>query len=370
VEINRLFGGGGLQYELSSQLFRLPYRMQAGIDLDRQRDHRRRFNNEAGEKGASTLDQLEQFGSIGAYWVHSVQLADRWVLTASSRLDQVQLAVDDQFRSDGNQSDQIPLTRFSPLLGLSWKWNDRSAIYVNATSNFEAPTLNELSANPTNTGGFNPGLKAQQAWSGEWGLKAQILPTLRLETALFLIGLRDEFVPYQLVDFPGRSFYRNAGRSQRKGLEASLQWHLVSGMNFTINYTYSDFRYTEYISDNLNYKNNRTPGIPKHLLFGEWRWLSKKGITTVAQVRQVGSFYANDANTTKNDGYTLVTVRAGYRHTFRNWAIEPFMGANNIFNARYNANVLINAAGDRFFEPGAGAYVYGGVKVRIGKEAF
>ncbi len=368
VQIDRLFGGGGFQYELNTSLFHRVYRMQAGVDIDRQRDHRRRFNNEQGETGAATLDQNEKFSSLGGYWVHSLQLNDKWLLTASTRLDQVQLAVDDLFRSDGDQSDKIPLTRFSPLLGLSWKFRTNSAMYVNVTSNFEAPTLNELSANPSTTGGFNPDLQAQKAVSGEWGLKARLLPTLRLETALFLIDLRDEFVPYQLPAFPGRSFYRNAGRSQRQGLEASLRWAIRPTMTVTVNYTYSDFRYTEYVSDNLNYTNNRTPGIPRHLAFGEWRWASKKGLTTMLQLRQVGRFYANDGNTVENAAYTLATLRAGYRHQFRQWAIEPFLGVNNIFNARYNANVLINAAGERYFEPGAEGYLYGGVKVRIGRD--
>ncbi len=244
--------------------------------------------------------------------------------------------------------------------------NAYSAMYANVTSNFEAPTLNELSANPNATGGFNPGLRAQKAVSGEWGLKVRIIPPLRLETALFLIRLRDEFVPYQLADFPGRSFYRNAGRSQRQGLEASLLWSIRPDMTFTLNYTYSDFRYTEYVSDNLNYNNNRTPGIPRHLAFGEWRWASKKGLTTMIQLRQVGRFYANDANTVQNDAYSLATLRAGYRHQFRQWAIEPFIGVNNLFNTGYNANVLINAVGDRYFEPGAAGYLYGGLKVMIG----
>ncbi len=365
VKINRLYGGGGFQYGLNTHLFRLPYRLQAGLDLDRQCDHRQRFNNEQGEKGIATLDQKEIFGSIGVYLAHNLQLADRWSLTASTRLDRVRLAVEDQFRSDGDQSDVLPLTRFSPLLGLNWQWNAYSALYVNASSNFESPTLNELSANPTGTGGFNPDLKPQKAWSCEWGLKARLLPKLRLETALFFIGLRDEFVPYQLPQFPGRNFYRNAGQSQRKGLEASLQWAARTDMAFTVNYTYSDFRYTEYESGNLNYKNNRTPGIPAHSAFGEWRWASKKGITAVAQLRRIGSFYVNDANSAKNDAYSLVSLRTGYRQQFRQWAIEPFVGANNLFDARYNANVLINAVGNRFYEPGAGAYFYGGVKVAI-----
>lgn len=367
VEINRLFGGGGIQYELNSRFFRLPYRMQAGLDRDQQRDHRRRFNNNNGEKGVGTLDQNEKFSSMGVYWVHQLQLADRWSLTASTRLDQVRLAVEDKFLSDGDQSDNIPLTRFSPLAGLTFRLNSNSSMYVNVTSNYETPTLNELSANPNNIGGFNQALKAQKAWSGEWGLKAQIFQKLRIETALFYICLRDEFVPYQLTDFPGRTFYRNAGKSARKGWETSLQWAVLPTMSFIAGYTYSDFHYVEYMSGEQNFKGNRTPGIPVDNIFGEWRWNSKKGIMAVAQVRSISNFYANDANTAKNDAYMVATFRAGYRFQFNNCAIEPFAGATNLFNARYNANVLINAAGDRFFEPATGAYFYGGVKVRLGQ---
>ncbi len=365
VEINRLFGGGGIQYELNNELFHRSYRMQAGLDLDRQRDHRRRFNNEQGEKGFATFDQNEKYGSLGAYWIHQLQLTDRWSLTASTRLDRVRLAIDDQFLSDGDQSDAIPLTRFSPLVGLTLKLNATAAIYANVTSNYETPTLNELSANPTNTGGFNPNLKAQKSWSGEWGLKAQVFRQLRVETALFLIGLRDEFVPYQLPDFPGRTFYRNAGRSQRKGVEASIQWSVNPAMSFSVSYTYSDFKYKEYLSGDQDFKNNRTPGIPPHNAFGEWRWTSKKGFTAVAQVRRVGSFYANDANDAKNEAYTVATFRTGYRCQFRRCSVEPFVGVSNLLNTEYNTNVLINAAGSRFYEPAAGVYGYGGVKINF-----
>lgn len=363
VEINRLFGGGSIQYELSNQLFHRAYRMQAGFDLDRQRDHRRRFNNEEGRKGAGTFDQHEKFSSIGAYWVHNLQLAEKWALTASTRLDRVRLAVDDRFLDDGDQSDAIPLTRFSPLAGLTLRLNTASSMYINFTSNYETPTLNELSANPTNTGGFNAELQPQRSWGGEWGLKAGFFQKFRLETALFFINLRDEFVPYQLPQFTGRTFYRNAGKSQRKGIEIGIQWNALPTMSFSVNYTYSDFKYTEYLSDNQNFKNNRTPGIPQHNTLGEWRWNSKKGFTVVAQGRRISSFFTNDANTAENDAYTVVTLRGGYRHQFKQWSVEPFFGVSNLLNADYNTNVLINAAGNRFYEPAAGAYYYGGIKL-------
>ena len=366
VEIDRLFGGGGVQYSLNHSVFQRPYRTQIGVDLDGVRDHRQRFQNNEGVKGEQTLDQNESFRSTGVYWLNEYKFANRWLLTAGARLDRVTLEASDRFLSDGNQSGRIPVTRFSPSAGLMFKIKPLVNVYANTSSNFETPTLNELSANPNNTGGFNPELKPQKSWSNEIGIKATVFRKLHVETALFFIALKNEFVPYQLGDFPGRTFYRNAGKSQRKGLEFALDWAASSASTFSMNYTWSDFRYTGFMSNNQDFSNHFIPGIPVHQGFGAWRWSSKMGLNAVIQLRYVGSFYTNDANTIENGAYTLLSTKLGYHYQFSNWTLEPFAGANNLFNARYNANVLINGAGDRFFEPGAGVYFYGGLKIRFG----
>lgn len=367
VEFDRLFGGGGVQYELKTSFLTLPYRTQIGLDMDRQRDHRQRFNNVNGIKGTQVLEQNEIFQSIGAYWLHEWQLfktaKSELLLTGSIRYDKVKLSAVDKFLSDGDQSGAIPLSRVSPLAGLVYKIMPSVVTYANFSSNFETPTLNELSSNPSNTGGFNPDLKPQKAQSYEWGIKTQVAEKLNIETALFLIDLKDEFVSYQLAQYPGRTFYRNAGQSQRKGIEIGADWAIVQGLNLNINYTYSDFKYQDFQQGTVNYKGNRQAGIPQNMFFAEGRWESKTGLTAIAQLRYVGKMYANDANTFTNDAYTVAILRGSYRATFKQWAIEPFVGVNNLFNAEYNSNVQINAAANRFYEPATGRYFYGGVKV-------
>ena len=365
VEINRVFGGGGAQYEFKDKLLNRPYRTQVGLDMDKQRDHRLRFNNDNGKKGAQTFDQNEKFGSIGAYWLNEWHFLEKLYLIVSTRYDKVNLAVEDKFLTDGDQSGSLPLTRFSPLAGLTFKISPRLFTYINANSNFEAPTLNELSANPSNTGGFNPDLKPQKAISYEWGIKAKVGEVLTLETALFQIDLTDEFVPYQLPQFVGRTFFRNAGKSKRNGVELGINYAILPELSFTANYTYSNFKYLNYTSGTLNYAGNRQPGIPQHTAYSELRWLSKRGISVLAQVRHASEIFANDANTVKNPAYTLVILRGGYRHNFKAFGIEPFGGVTNLFDVKYNANVLLNAAGNRYFEPAAGRYFYGGVKVYL-----
>ena len=369
VEFERLFGGGGVQYEFKTPLLKRPYRMQLGLDIDRQRDYRQRFNNINGVKGARVLEQNEKFQSIGAFWLHEWTLFQQdkseLLFTASTRFDKVTLSNEDKFLTDGNQSGSIPLRRFSPLAGLVYKINNSISTYVNFSSNFETPTLNELSSNPSNTGGFNPDLKPQKSISYELGIKTQMAQKWSFDAALFLIDLKEEFVSYQLAQFPGRTFFRNAGVSQRKGVELGAALSVLSDVTFYANYTYSDFKFQDFQQGTINFKGNRQAGIPLHTAYFEGRWEHKSGFTGIAQVRYVGEMFANDANTFENAAYTVAILRGGYRTTFKQWAIEPFAGVNNLFDAQYNSNVQINAAANRFYEPAAGRFFYGGVKLGI-----
>jgi iron complex outermembrane recepter protein len=105
------------------------------------------------------------------------------------------------------------------------------------------------------------------------------------------------------------------------------------------------------------------PGLPRHLWFFELSYRHHSGFYTSGDVRYAGSFYADDENTLKNESYTVVNARLGLaRHTGR-WTLEPFAGADNLLDETYNANVRINAAGGRYFEPAPGRTFFGGIRI-------
>jgi iron complex outermembrane receptor protein len=234
-------------------------------------------------------------------------------------------------------------------------------------SNFETPTLNELSANPSNLGGFNPDLKPQESVNAEAGVKMRISPKINFDVALFQIDLQNELVAYQLASAPGRTFFRNAGKSRRKGLELALNARISKGLMLNLNYTYSDFRYEDYTVQGTRFDGNRQPAQPRTLAFGALQWGHSSGFYAVAQVQYQSSLYVSDLNTLKAPGHTLCALRSGFTLKRKKGQIEPFAGANNIFHTAYYNNILINAVGDRFFEPAADfATFYGGIRVRIG----
>ena len=363
IAFNRDFAGGGFNYQFTTK----KYRLKAGLDLENQQDNRKRFDNLSGKEGTLKLDQIEQFRNIGVFLLQEFTIIPKLKLSLNTRFDDIRLQISDKFLTDGNQSATQSFQRFSPMAGVSFSPMLSQAIFANVSTNFETPSLNELSNNPTGLGGFNPDLNPQKSRNYEMGYKGILGKKFRADISLFYVEVEDEIVPYQLPNQVGRTYFRNAGLSERKGLEMGLTYKIRSGLTTYFNYTYSDFKYKNYITTAGKFDGNTLPGIPRHNIYGEIRYFPRIGMYAIAQIRSIGELYADDANLTKNNSYTTVNLRVGYRKQIKSLTLEPFIGINNIFDEIYNANVQINATFNRYFEPAAGSFVFGGLTVRVGK---
>ncbi|MBK8557796.1 MAG: TonB-dependent receptor [Lewinellaceae bacterium] len=357
VSLRRAFGGTGVWvgYQTSWRpSFTL--HLQSGLDAEQQEDHRRRYNNEAGLRGAEVLNQIESFRNLAWWNTCKLQYQKRWTALLSLRVDDIRVQATDQFLSNGDQSGTRRFGQWSPMAGLDYALTSQHHLYANWSAAFETPSLSELSANPDAPGGFAD-LQAQKSRSVELGWKAAPRPRLQWELTVFAIQLRDELVPYQLAEQAGRTFFRNAGQSQRIGLEAQAGWQFLPQWTAYGVYNGSDFRYHNYIANGSDLSGNRQPGIPVHTGSMECRYKTPRFFATL-QLRRTSKIWADDANLTQQEGWTWAGVRMGYPLNMRHFKFEPYLGIQNIGNAGYNANLQINAAGNRYFEPASGRYLY------------
>jgi len=367
VKLSRIFWGGRLMLNNSGSLLKIPYHLSFGLEIGDQDDKRRRFDNLEGTKGDKTFDQLEQFQNIGAF------IQQEWIFNKSFRAtfgirsDINKLKATDRYLNDGDGTGKQTLNNVNPLIGFVYSIRKNINLYGNYSTHFETPTLNELSNNPdpSSSGGFNPGLNPQYAKNVELGLKGFFNENLFIEMAAFNIDALDEIIPFELPNIPGRTFYRNAGTSFRKGFEFGLNSRLSKGLQMSMAYTYSDFSYGAYQTKSGVFDGNSLPVIPKMLLYGELSYFHISGIYGMIQLQYTGDIYADDANTVKDNAYQLMHMRFGYKKYYSNLMIEPFIGLNNLFNTSYNSNIRMNAWGGRYFEPGSGFNIYGGVSIRF-----
>ncbi len=362
VNLERFFYGLGAQYSVGDVL---PESLEitVGIDIDRQDDGRRRFDNLQGVSGPLVFDQAETVDSDGVFLQGTYRLSNNWDLSAGLRYDQLTYDVTDNYLIDGDDSGQVRFNETSSSLGLSLKLGD-GVMFGNISSSFETPTTTEL-ANPDGSGGFNQGLKPQTATSYEIGYKSG-RQRFYYEIALFQIDIEDELIPFELATSPGRTFYSNAGKSTRTGIETALFWANESGLSVDASLTWSDFKFDDFVDDNGNdFSGSALPGLPEFFGYLRLKYQSENGFQATFDTSYSGELFADNANTVRVPSYRISGFRALYEFEIGHWLFRPYGGINNLFAESYNSNIRINAFGGRYFEPAPDRNYYAGIVIRF-----
>jgi iron complex outermembrane receptor protein len=285
-----------------------------------------------------------------------------WNLLGGLRYDINTLNADD--RTSANNSDSRNLNSWSGSAGVNYELNPAQRFYANLATSFETPALSELSSNPDGSTGFNPDLKPQQAVNYELGFKSQ-KSRLQWNAAVFFINTSDDLVPFELAQFPGRTFYRNAGSTHRYGLELFANTALTKHFSINASYTYSDFTYADYDLEGQNLEGNELPGIPKHLASLGLTYQKENGLLVQLNSTYRGALFADDSNATEISDALITDLSSSYPLQIAGTAFTLVGGVNNLFNSSYFDNVRLNAFGGRFYEPAPGINFYTGVRVRI-----
>ena len=359
VELDRVFVGGGFKYGYLGDLFGFNNRFTIGVDIEKQDDKRKNFDNINGTKGNKLLlDQDEDVTSVGPYIQEEFNLLDNLVAFLGGRFDYIRFFVDDFLEPDesGSRTFKQPTGRF----GLLYSPVPAANMYLNIAQSFETPTTTELVNHPGGNGGLNPDLEPQEAINYEIGVKGQAFDRLNYQLALYYITLRDELIPF-VID--GRTFFRNAGKSRRYGLEFGLDFELITGLRTSLAYTYLNSKYKTFGTEGLNFDGNKVPGQPPNVLNLEMFYDHSSGFFAGVDLLYVSSFFVNDENTVKNPSYTAANVRLGLEKSYKGLTISPFFGIQNLFNQKYNDNVRINAVAGNFFEPAPTINTYGGIAI-------
>lgn len=360
VDLERFFYGFGVQYSPKDFLTE-DLQLTLGVDIDRQGDDRRRFNNDEGALGDLAFDQDEDVDSTGIYLQAMYDLTEDLTISAGLRYDELTFDINDNFLQDGDDSGEIEFNEVTPSAGINFSFGEH-ILFGSYSRSFETPTTTEL-ANPGG-GGFNRSLESQLADNYELGIKGE-RDDLYYELAVFRIDLTDELVPFELAGFPGRTFFSNAGESERSGIEAALAWRHDSGVAADLAYTYSDFTFEEFVDESGNdLAGAQLPGLPQHFGYAGISWRSDAGLFARLEAVYSGALYADDANTARVGDHVVTNFRASREFANGDWLVTPYLGVNNLLDERYYSNIRINAFGGAWYEPAPGRNYYAGVTVR------
>ena len=342
IDLGRSYYGFGMQKEGRKKQWLWQY----GVEAAAQRDGRKRFKNILGEKGSRTLDQSEHFYTLGAYGIVELTLSD-WRFRGSLRADTHRIQLVDFM---GSNSDKKNLSAYSPSVAAFYSFSSNLSSYIRWGTGFETPSLNELSANPTGETGFNDKLTPQKSQEVEAGmlLKAN---NFTASLVLFTTSTQDEILAYELNAFPGQDFFRNIGRVDRMGIEATANLRMAKTATLKLNYSHGTFKTQD---------GNDLPNVPRSQFSAG---LNRSfGMTTISlNLRHIGNRYADSENLIEVSEFWTADLYAQ-----RKWGVTTWtLGISNIANANYYDNIRINAFGGRHFEPAAMRHAFARFQVQL-----
>ena len=337
----------------------------AGAELDLQRDDRRNFANDAGERGPLELDQLERVLALGSFLHVRVPFADRREASAGQRYDRFRFRVEDRLTAgaDPDDSGRRDMDALSPSLALHARIGPALDLFASASTAFETPTTTELANRPDGAGGFNPALEPQRTLSVEAGARGGTGP-LDYEAAAYRALVDDALVPFEVPDSPGRQFYRNAGSATHQGVELALRLRGPLRLHWDAAYTWTDARFDDFTVDGTSHAGNRVPGIAPHRLDLGVTWLAARGLVAL-ELSHSAVVPVDDANSAEAADWTVVDARAEWRLPVDGAGLRLFAGVRNLLDDEYVGSVVVNAFGGRYYEPAPGRSLHAGIRAEL-----
>lgn len=360
VDVQRRAGGVRADYSGSSRLGSLPLTWTTGFDLSVQHDGRTEFDN-AGvpstggltRVGAVHLEQTEKVRSASPFLLVSSRLAERWSVNAGVRYDRFRFAAIDRYLVNGDQSGGRSMSAFSPMAGITFVPTSWLNLYGNVATAYQTPTAVELSNRADGLGGFNEDLGPEQQRSLEVGARGAIAPLrARFELATYASRIDNALVRFTRPD--EQAYFRNAGQTSRRGVEALFEWMPTSRLRGRVAYTFQRFAFDRFVAPEGDFSGKREPGTAPHQLILGTTYSASAGLFTSLQYRFIDAYPVNSTNTIANWSYQVVDVRLGLDRRMGRLRLRPFVSIDNLFDERYNSSAIVNSLADRYFEPSPG----------------
>ena len=315
-----------------------------------------RFRNVAGRRGARTARGETTSTNFDLYAEDRYEARPGLTLVAGLQLTQAGRDFEDDFLTDGDQTDVQEFDGASPKLGLTWQVSPDVLVFGNVARSFEPPSFGEL-ANLGGSGLLR--LDAQTATTVEAGSRGRS-GRFAWDAVLYHARLDGELL--SLNDLAGNPLGTiNADRTLHSGVEAGFEARLGAWRLRQV-YTWSRFRF----DGDPAFGDNQLAGMPEHFLRTELLYESARGLYGGPNLEWVPDHYPVDhANTLFADDYAIVGLKLGYRGER---GIGGFVEAKNLTDETYAATtgVVADARGRDAaqFLPGDGASIYAGVDYR------
>ena len=357
ISLSRHYQGIDTRWTHRDALFTIPVTFTGGLDYETMTEKRKGYQNfsgdELGVQGEMRRNERNLMWNLDPYLQTAWQLTDKLSLDAGVRFSTVNFDSNDYYvtSTDPDDSGNRRYHRWLPAAALNYAIDNSWNAYVSAGRGFETPTLNELSYRAADQAGLNLNLQPATSETVELGSKKRIGNGL-LTAAIFQTDTKNEIVSDS--SFEGRTSYKNAGETRRRGLELGLDQQFGESWRFKAAWTLLDARYRSNACGTESCDGNRIPGIARNMAYAGLAYAPDQGWYAGTDVRYLSDIAADDENDVKAPSYTVVGVNSGYKWLVQNWTLDLFGRVDNLFDRNYIGSVIVNESNGRYYEPAPG----------------
>ena len=344
-------------------------RLIAGAEFQNAITDAQNFGNRAGK--ADTVRFADKLRTYQGFFFQQAELnlTEKLLVTLGLSENFSGYEIDRQIDASGGKTG-VQTRTFDPIVvpraALNYRLNPFSSVYGSISSGFSPPTIDEVR---TNEGSLNLDLEAEKGVNYEIGYRLG-KEKFNLELIAYYLKLDETITTFTNAN--GVVLFRNAGSTDQKGIEASLDYAILRNAGGFIKdflvgtaYTGQFFTFVDYKKQTNDFSGNDLTGVPPHNVVSRLDILTRPGIYLNFTHQFTEKTPLNDANTVFQESYDLVNLRAGWVKSLGNFDLELFAGVDNLLDESYSLGNDLNAFAGRFYQPAPTRNWYGGVKLGL-----
>ena len=364
VDLDRTYGGAALRFFTGDIV-----RLALGLEYERMDERRKGFVNESGVVGALRRDEDDVVDSTDFFAQLEWRFAERWSAHGGVRTSRVEFRSTDYFIGGANPDDSgmREYSATTPVAGLLFRPSKSLSLYGNVGRGFETPTFAEL-AHRNSGSGLNFELDAARSKHVEVGAKALVPRVGRVSAAVFGIDTDDEIVVD--VNLGGRTTFKNATRTRRRGLELGAESAVPGPIGVQFAYTYLDATFRDAFSSTTAAgtvtvpAGNQLPGVPQSQAYAQLSY-RKPAFYTYVEALYRSRVAVDDRNSEFAEPYTVFNWVGGLVQQGADWRITEYIRLDNLADRDYVGSVIVNEGNRRFYEPSPRRSIGAGIQATI-----
>lgn len=316
-----------------------------------------RFNTQVAKNRNGNPDTLQtnddiDYSSLSVFLQGDLQLNQQWFLTAGLSLNKATASITRLSRYPVRTQKRNYRNELAPRFSLKKFITADFTIKSTISRGFSPPTVAELLPS---TGVISTELEAEYGWNYEITANHAFF-NHRLQTELTAYYFRLNEALVQRRDLSGADYFVNAGDVRQQGIELQVDYTqsfkkgAIDYFILQAGYTYSHYRYGQFIKGPDDFSGKTVPSVPANTLSVLFDLQTRAGAYLNSTFYNASRIYLNDANTAAVDPYQLLGARLGWKKNWKKkYTLNFYVGADNLLDQRYSLGNDINAAAGRFY---------------------